>query len=554
MSDTPLHSITCQAGAEINKRRLVKFSAAATTDAICKAIQCAAATDWPIGVSYPGSAQSATGTIESLKNFTVHTPQAGAIHLEAGASVTADDDITSDSVGRGITGGAGDNICGKALTGASGAGKLFWFLPAASEITGIFIGDIGETGGTTTLLGGLRIGTGGTPDISLGDDDCYIEGTLEVDSEARFDGIVDMNSSMDISGAAVFNGAVTLGDAGADVITVTGTATFAETVTCTGAITVGTTLTVTGAATFNGAMTLGDAAGDTLTVTGTATFAETLTCSGALAVTGAANFDDAVTLGNASGDAITVTGTATFAETVTCTGAITVGTTLTVTGASTFNGAMTLGDAAGDTLTVTGTATFAETVTCTGAITVGTTLTVTGAATFNGAMTLGDAGADTITVIGTATFAEAIVASGGVTGDVTGSLTAGTLTAITGADASLLKTMDFKYVTIAEKGDVTFWEASLHPKAIITEVIAVLVEIPDGGATTMTIRLDDGTNNITDLLTFTQGTEIIGSTKKATIDSSWDNIAFAEKVDIAVGGSSAVLGEIVVYVRYTGEI
>ena len=61
-------------------------------------------------------------------------------------------------------------------------------------------------------------------------------------------------------------------------------------------------LTVAGVGTFNGNVVLGNGSGDTITVTGTATFAETTTFTGATVHNGA------VTLGNASGDDITITG------------------------------------------------------------------------------------------------------------------------------------------------------------------------------------------------------------------------------------------------------
>ncbi len=45
---------------------------------------------------------------------------------------------------------------------------------------------IGNASDTTTILGALRVGTGGTPGITLGDDDLYVEGTLEVDGVTSF--------------------------------------------------------------------------------------------------------------------------------------------------------------------------------------------------------------------------------------------------------------------------------------------------------------------------------------------------------------------------------
>lgn len=52
----------------------------------------------------------------------------------------------------------------------------------------------------------LRLGTGGTPGITLGDDDAYIEGTLEVDAEFQADGVADFNGNVDFAEDAVFSG------------------------------------------------------------------------------------------------------------------------------------------------------------------------------------------------------------------------------------------------------------------------------------------------------------------------------------------------------------
>jgi hypothetical protein len=50
------------------------------------------------------------------------------------------------------------------------------------------------------LVGNLAVGDG-TPDVALGGEDAYVEGTFEVDGAARFDGAVDMNSTLDVAGA-----------------------------------------------------------------------------------------------------------------------------------------------------------------------------------------------------------------------------------------------------------------------------------------------------------------------------------------------------------------
>jgi len=44
--------------------------------------------------------------------------------------------------------------------------------------------------------GYVRIGTGSTPGVTPGDDDLFVEGTVEVDGAARFDGALDVNSTI----------------------------------------------------------------------------------------------------------------------------------------------------------------------------------------------------------------------------------------------------------------------------------------------------------------------------------------------------------------------
>lgn len=41
-----------------------------------------------------------------------------------------------------------------------------------------------------------------TPDVTVGADDAYIKGTLEVDAATRLDGALDLNSTLTVSGAA----------------------------------------------------------------------------------------------------------------------------------------------------------------------------------------------------------------------------------------------------------------------------------------------------------------------------------------------------------------
>jgi len=93
--------------------------------------------------------------------------------------------------------------------------------------------------GFTVTYGSGRIGTGSTPDITLGDDDLFVEGTIEADGELQADGAIDANSTLDVAGATTL----------ASTLAVTGTSTLTGAQTLTGATTCSSTLGVTGAIT-----------------------------------------------------------------------------------------------------------------------------------------------------------------------------------------------------------------------------------------------------------------------------------------------------------------
>jgi hypothetical protein len=123
--------------------------------------------------------------------------------------------------------------------------------------------------GASTFNGDITLES--TASISVGEN-ASITGTLTVGSSSSL-------SSLAVSGTASLNGAVNLGNAAADLITINGTVhgpsnliTFADDLKLNEDLTVDKTITVTGAATFNGAVTLGNAAADIITITGAPTF------------------------------------------------------------------------------------------------------------------------------------------------------------------------------------------------------------------------------------------------------------------------------------------
>jgi len=216
------------------------------------------------------------------------------------------------------------------------------------------------------------------------------------------DGTIYAAKNLTVDGVTALNGAVTIGDASTDTITVkgnfanqstTGTAVFNGTTTFNG------TTNMNGTLNLNGNVNVGDAAADVMTVTSTASMngnttignstADTLTINSRMVSHLIAN--GSYDLGTISlpwrklyATEINAAGKSTLSA-LHANGAVDFDSTLDVDGAATFNGNVTLGDADTDTITVKGK--FANQST-------------TGTASFNGNMFLGNASTDTITVKG----------------------------------------------------------------------------------------------------------------------------------------------------------
>ncbi len=138
----------------------------------------------------------------------------------------------------------------------------------------------------------------------------------DVTVEGTFTPTQTTATSFTVTGATLLNGAVTLGDAAADVITITGNAST------TNAFTVGSNLYVGGRATTTGAS-------GNFATEGTITLLGRLNASSTSLFTGALTTYGAVTLGDAAADVITITGNAST------TNALTVGGNLYVSGRAT---------------------------------------------------------------------------------------------------------------------------------------------------------------------------------------------------------------------------
>ena len=159
----------------------------------------------------------------------------------------------------------------------------------------------------TTAAKGIYFGSDVTlyrsaADTLKTDDALIVTGTLTTGAlsftNASASGTWAVTGATTLTGALTANGDVTLGDAAADVITVGGTATFAEDVTLTKGLTVGTTLGVTGNTTLGG----------TCGITGNTTVGGTLGVTGNQTNTGDLTVNGNTALGNASTDTVTVNG------------------------------------------------------------------------------------------------------------------------------------------------------------------------------------------------------------------------------------------------------
>ncbi len=92
--------------------------------------------------------------------------------------------------------------------------------------------------------------------------------------------------------------------------------------------------------------------------------------------------------------------------------------------------------------------------------------------------------------------------------------------------------------------------ASRHPKIRVLRAFVHLIEVADGGATTLTVSLYNGATLMTDVLTFTQGTETLGDVKAFTLVSNQDVIEAANGLFVTTSGTTTTLGEVEVHIQY----
>jgi ethanolamine utilization microcompartment shell protein EutS len=105
-------------------------------------------------------------------------------------------------------------------------------------------------------------------------------GRATISTNLDVSGNVAITGISTFTGAANFNGAVTLGDASTDLTTISGRVTIGTNLNVSGNAVITGISTFNGAASFNGAVTLGDAATDLTTVNGRVTIGQNLNVSG----------------------------------------------------------------------------------------------------------------------------------------------------------------------------------------------------------------------------------------------------------------------------------
>ncbi len=139
---------------------------------------------------------------------TDHTGAAGVVDIEF-------DSITDNSEAVNIkatalTGGSGQSIAGMEIElvndSSNGGDTLYGLIinvtdsTATGTETGIYVKGTGIAAALQADFGYIRIGTGSSPDVTPGDDDLYVEGTLEIDGATRLDGAVTGDGGDALSG------------------------------------------------------------------------------------------------------------------------------------------------------------------------------------------------------------------------------------------------------------------------------------------------------------------------------------------------------------------
>lgn len=75
---------------------------------------------------------------------------------------------------------------------------------------------------------------------------------------------------------------------------------------------------------------------------------------------------------------------------------------------------------------------------------------------------------------------------------------------------------------------------------------AQLEEVPDSGASTLTVVVTDGTNNVSDTLSFAQGTDTAGTVKNFNMVQTYWRLKAGATLRITTAGTTVTAGEMIV--------
>ena len=104
------------------------------------------------------------------------------------------------------------------------------------------------------------------------------------------------------------------------------------------------------------------------------------------------------------------------------------------------------------------------------------------------------------------------------------------------------------------KSATTVLAANEHPKMRLKSGYAQLIEVADATGTTFTVKVNNltDTQDMSDTLTFTQGTEAVGDVKAFTPDGTYHTADKADAIQITTAGTTTTLGEVVVTLDFLG--
>jgi len=105
---------------------------------------------------------------------------------------------------------------------------------------------------------------------------------------------------------------------------------------------------------------------------------------------------------------------------------------------------------------------------------------------------------------------------------------------------------EVRYKFVDGKATNTIW--TLPYDCTVIGAIAILNEAPDATATTYTVKLTDGTNDLTDTMTFTEGTDAAGVVKGFKMDTTYNGLSAGDTLKVVTAGTTTTAGETTVIV------